>query len=435
MIDIELIRSNPEHIREIAAQKKVSVDVDELLRLDQKRRELQTQLDEIQRQRNELAKSRSGKPTEEQLQQGRSLKETAAELEQELSSVTAAFLPLMGQVPNIPSPDTPVGKDESANVVLRSWGEKPVFSFAPKPHWELAAALDLIDTEKAATISGSRFAYLKNELALLQFALIQHALAVLTNAGKLETIANAAGLTIPAKAFTPVIVPAMVRPEIMARMGRLEPREERYHIPSDDLFLVGSAEHTLGPLHIDEHVAENDLPLRYVGYSTSFRREAGSHGKDVRGILRLHQFDKLEIESFTLPEHSDEEQKLIVAIQEHLMQSLELPYQVVQKCTADMGTPDFRAIDIETWMPGQDTYRETHTSDHMSDWQARRLHTKVRRAKGGAEYVHMNDATVFAIGRTLIAIMENHQQADGSIKIPAALHPHLSFTEIKKARD
>ena len=180
-----------------------------------------------------------------------------------------------------------------------------------------------------------------------------------------------------------------------------------------------------------ETIEEKDLPVRYIGYSTSFRRESGSHGKDVRGILRLHQFDKLEIESFTAPATSIAEQDFIVAIQEHLMQSLELPYQVVMNSTGDMGKPDHRQFDIETWMPGQNMYRETHSSDHMTDYQARRLHTKIRQ-EGETPYAHMNDATVFAMGRTLIALMENHQQADGSIRIPAALHPYLPFTSIGK---
>ncbi len=433
MIDSNLLRTAPDRLREVLRQKKVTVDLDRLLALDSERRSLQAQLDELQRQRNELAKSTTGKPSEEHLQRGRTLKEEANELDRTVSTITTELEELLWQLPNIPSADTPVGDSEAENIVLRTVGEKPVFSFAPKPHWELAETLNLIDSESAAKITGSRFAYLKNELALLQFALIQHALATLTNSERLTAIAADANLTVDTKAFMPVIVPVMIRPEIMARMGRLEPRDERYYIPSDDLYLVGSAEHTLGPLHMDAHIEEAELPRRYVGYSTSFRREAGSHGKDVRGILRLHQFDKLEIESFTTPEQSDVEQQFIVAIQEHLMQSLELPYQVLQKCTADMGTPDYRAIDLEVWLPGQDTYRETHTSDHMSDYQARRLRTKVKRTAGGADYVHMNDATVFAIGRILIGIMENHQQADGSIKIPAALHSYLSFTEIKKA--
>jgi seryl-tRNA synthetase len=228
-----------------------------------------------------------------------------------------------------------------------------------------------------------------------------------------------------AKAFVPVVPPVMIRPEVYERMDRLEPKEERYHIPSDDLYLIGSAEHTLGPLHMDETLAEKDLPIRYIGFSTSFRREAGSYGKDTRGILRVHQFDKLEMESFTVAEDSTTEQDFIVAVQEYLVRSLELPYQVVAICTGDMGKPDARQLDIETWMPGQNRYRETHTSDLMTDYQARRLGTKVKRANGKMELVHMNDATAFAIGRILIAIIENNQTADGKIRVPDVLQPYV----------
>lgn len=435
MIDIAIIRREPDRVREIAQQKNVAIDVDQLVKLDKKRRQLQTQFDDLQRQRNEVARSITGTPTPEQLAHGRTLKEQLTQIEDKLSRVETKLQKLLWQVPNIPSADTPVGANESKNVVLRHVGKKPKLSFIPQPHWELGETLDLIDTERAAQISSSRFAYLKKELVWLQCALIQHALATLTDENKLAAIAHEAQVAVATKPFIPMIVPAMIRPDILDRMGRLEPREDRYHIQSDNLYLVGSAEHTLGPLHANQNLPEDTLPRRYVGYSTSFRREAGSHGQDVRGILRLHQFDKLEIESFTAPEASDAEQGFIVAIQEYLMQSLALPYQVVLKCTGDMGIPDYRAIDIETWLPGQSTFRETHTSDHMSDYQARRLRTKVKRKDGTVDYVHMNDATVFAIGRTLIAIMENYQQADGSIGIPDILKPYVPFEVIKKARD
>jgi seryl-tRNA synthetase len=215
-------------------------------------------------------------------------------------------------------------------------------------------------------------------------------------------------------------------------MDRLEPRDDRYHLVEDDLYLTGSAEHTLGPLHMNEILSEEQLPIRYIGYSTAFRRESGTYGKDMKGIIRLHQFDKLEMESFTLPETGLDEQNLFVAIQEHIMRALALPYQVVQVCTGDMGKPDARQIDIETWLPGQGKYRETHTSDYMTDYQARRLMTRVRRADGSIEYVHMNDGTALAIGRILVAIMENYQQADGSILVPMILIPWIGKEKITK---
>jgi seryl-tRNA synthetase len=224
----------------------------------------------------------------------------------------------------------------------------------------------------------------------------------------------------------------MIRPNPFLKMGRLFPKEDRYYIPSDDLYLIGSAEHTLGTMHMDHTFTEADLPVRYVGYSPAFRREAGTYGKDTRGILRVHQFEKLEVESFCLPENSLKEQELFVAIQEHILQALKLPYEVMMICTGDMGKPDYRQIDINTWMPGQNSYRETHTADLMTSFQARRLNTKVKRADGKVDIVHMNDATVAAMGRLLIAIIENYQQADGSVKIPEVLRPYMGGQEFIK---
>ena len=252
----------------------------------------------------------------------------------------------------------------------------------------------------------------------------------LTNPATLQKIITDAGLTVSNKPFVPVVPPVFIRPEVMQRMGRLEPREERYHIVSDDLFLVGSAEHTLGPMHMEQTFEEKDLPVRYIGYSTAFRREAGSYGKDTRGIIRVHQFDKLEMETFSLPENSTEEQNFIVAIQEYLVQLLKIPYRVVQICTGDMGKPDSRQMDIEMWMPGENAYRETHTSDLMTDFQSRRLNIKIKRETGKV-FAHMNDATAFAIGRTLVAIMENYQNEDGTITVPEVLRPYTQKDVIR----
>jgi seryl-tRNA synthetase len=224
----------------------------------------------------------------------------------------------------------------------------------------------------------------------------------------------------------------MVKPNIYLKMGRLDPKEDKYHIENDDLYLIGSAEHSLGPIHMNKTLEESEFPIRYVGYSPAFRREAGSYGKDTKGILRMHQFEKMELETFCLPENSIPEQEFLVAIQEYFLQKLELPYQVVLICTGDMGKPDYRQIDIETWMPGQNTYRETHTADLTGNFQARRLNTKVKRADGKTELVHMNDATICAMGRTMIAILENYQQKDGSIKIPEVLKKYMGGKEFIK---
>ena len=260
---------------------------------------------------------------------------------------------------------------------------------------------------------------------------MQYAFHVLADEKLLSKIAAKVKKSYSANPFVPVVPPVMIKPDVFEKMARRYPEEERYYIPSDDLFLIGSAEHTLGPLHMNETLKEGELPKRYVGFSTAFRREAGSYGKDTKGILRVHQFDKVEMESFTLPETSRTEQDFIVGIQEYLMQSLDIPYQIVMICSGDMGGPDDRQIDLESWLPSENNYRETHTSDSMTDYQSRRLNTKVAR-KDKTDFVHMNDATVFAIGRTLIAILENYQKEDGTVGVPEVLVPYLGKKVIGK---
>lgn len=423
MLDVQFIRDNPDIVRAAMKHKNKEgvVDLDRVIALADERKKLAGDISEINRKRGEAQAARDAET-------GKRLKEESKTAEEKYAEVEKELVSLLVQIPNIPSADTPIGPDESGNQVVRQWGEKPQFTFAAKPHWELGKELGLIDNEKAAEISGARFTFLKGDLALMQFALIQLAMSVLTSREELKKIIEKAGLSVSDKPFVPVVVPVMMRPQVMNRMARLEPREERY-VFDEDTVLVGSAEHTLGPLHMDEVIAEERLPIRYVGYSTAFRREAGAAGKDTRGILRQHQFDKIEMESFAKPEDGYAEQELFVAVQEELMQRLNLPYQVIIVCTGDMGGPDQRQFDIETWMPGQNTYRETQTSDYMGGYQARRLNSRIKRADGTIEPVHMNDATAYAIGRTLIAIMENYQQADGSIVVPEALRPFMGGRE------
>lgn len=295
---------------------------------------------------------------------------------------------------------------------------------------ELGEALDIIDTEKSAVISGSRFNYLKGDAVLLQFALIQLAFNTLTDKKIVEKLAKEAKNP-SGKPFMPVIPPVIAKAEVMKKMDRFDPIDDRYYLEKDDSLLVGSAEHTLGPLHMGEVIDEKELPIRYVGYSTAFRREAGTYGQDTRGILRRHQFDKVEMETFAKPEDGDAEQRLMVAVQEYIMQQLEIPYQVVAISTGDMGKPDYKQIDIEAWMPGEGRYRETHTSDYMTDFQARRLNTKYKESGKAKGFVYMNDATAIAIGRTLIAILENYQTKDGKIKVPKVLQAYVGKKEIQ----
>jgi seryl-tRNA synthetase len=428
MLDIHFIRENADLVKEGARKKRVEIDIDRLLELDEERKLLRQQMDEKKAEQNRASQQitrAQGSERIEYIERMRMVKDSFTEIEEKYEKVTEEWTKLMLAVPNIPSPDTPEGPDESGNKVIRQWGEKPNFAFEPKAHWDLGQDLDVIDTEKAAEVSGARCAYLKGDLAMMQFALISHVMHTLSSAEIIKKIAEEANLDVNTKAFVPVIPPVMMRADVMGRMARLHPIDERYYFEKDELVLVGSAEHTLGPMHMGEVIDESRLPIRYIGYSTAFRREAGTYGKDTRGILRQHQFDKLEMESFVRPEDGYREQDLFVAIQEYLMKSLKLPYQVMLICTGDMGKPDHRQFDIETWMPGQGTYRETQTSDYMGGYQARRLNTRVKNAAGELTFVHMNDGTAFAIGRTLIAIMENYQLADGTIKVPDVLVPYV----------
>lgn len=423
MLDIKLIREHPKKIQEAVNNKGVAIDVNHLLEIDEKHRELSQSAQKLREERNRFAR-------EQNIEKGKEIKVQLEKEEYALRAVEDELHEWLLKVPNIPLNDVPIGKDETENQVLRKWGEPKNFDFKVRDHVALGELLDIIDIERAAKVSGTRFSYLKGDAALLEFALIQYAFSVLTDEKILASLAEKVEKNYCAKPFIPVIPPVMIRPDVFQKMARLEPREERYYLPKDDLYLIGSAEHTLGPLHMDETILEKDLPIRYVGFSTSFRREAGSYGKDTRGMFRVHQFDKIEVESFTTSENSMKEQDFIVSIQEHLMQSLEIPYQVVMICTGDMAAPDARQIDIEAWIPSQNKYRETHTADLMTDYQSRRLHSRVRRKNGASEFIHMNDATAFAIGRTMIAILENYQQEDGSVIVPKVLRKYLGKEKI-----
>jgi seryl-tRNA synthetase len=433
MLDIKFIRENKDIVQAGAKKKRVEIDIDQLIALDDERlkelKEVEDLRSEVNKVSNEISRNQDAALKTQLIEEMRVVKEDIKKKEEKLKGIMEEWQKVMLKIPNIPSVDTPEGPDESGNQVLRSWGDKPQFSFQPKEHFEIGKALGIIDTETAADVSGARFAYLKGDLVVLQFALIQMCLEVLTNKETLFKIANDAGVSISVSSFTPIIPPVFIRPLVQLKMARYMTPEEHYMFPNDDLMLIGSAEHTLGSMHMNKIFEEKDLPIRYAGYSTAFRREAGAAGKDTNGILRQHQFDKLEMEVFSLPENSMQEQNFLVAIQEYILKVLNLPYQVVAVCTGDMGFPDSRQIDIETWMPGQNKYRETHSSDSTGGFQSRRLNTRVRRSDGKIEHVHMNDATVVAIGRTLIAIIENYQQADGSIKIPEALKNYMGGRE------
>ena len=437
MLDIKFIRENTEKVRDSLKKRGSDFDLNGLLALDEKRRAIIQEVDATRAKQNSFADEIAGLEgvaRDAKIEESKEFKNRLKAAEGERASLEEEYEMLLLKIPNILADDVPSGKDERDNKVLCMWGEPKKFSFTPKDHLDLGEALDIIDVARASKVAGTRFNYFKGGAALLEFALIQLTLETLTSPKKVKEIADSVEKGYSAKPFIPVIPPVMIRPEVFQKMGRLEPKEERYYIPSDDIYLIGSAEHTLGSLHADEILEEKNLPIRYIGFSTSFRREAGSYGKDTRGVLRVHQFDKLEMESFTTPEGSSTENRFFTAIQEYLTQVLEIPYRVVIMCSGDTGAPNARQVDVEMWMPGQNMYRETHTADFMTDFQARRLNTRVRRVDGKLEYAHMNDATAFAIGRTIIAILENYQEEDGTVRIPKALQKYMGGMKTIGAR-
>lgn len=434
MLDIQFIRENKDNVSEKSKQKGYPVNVDRLLQLDAKRREHMVQVEDLRRQRNELTDSMKGqKPSDDQLATGRELKDQLAELEPNLAAVDEEFTSLLKSVPNMPLESVPVGASEDENVVAYEKGDKKQFDFEPKNHFEIAEARGWLDKERATKVSGSRFAYIKGDLFKLQFALINWITDILTDQKVLRQIADETGLKdVSDKPFVPVLPPLMLKTEMYDAMDRLEPRDDRYKIEGEELWLQGSAEHVLGSMHADEILSTEELPLRYLGYATSFRKEAGTYGKDMEGIIRMHQFDKLEMESLTTAADGPGEHLFLIAIQEYILNSLKIPYHKLLKCTFDIGKPNASGVDLEAWLPGQAKYRETHTADYMTDYQARRLKTRTRGEESSGDntaLVHTNDATALAMGRGMVAILENYQTKEGNVVIPEVLRSYMGGRE------
>jgi len=422
MLDINFIRSNPDKVKKGCEDKGVNIDVDYLLKLDEERRDVLQSLEEIRAEKNKgskkIAQAKDEKEKKKMISEMQKVTKKEEKVQAKFDELEEGFQELMNKVPNLPLEQVPKGKDESENIVLREIGEKTEFDFNPKSYLDVAEKLDLIDVKRAAKVSGTRFGYLKKEIALLQFALINLTLDYLTEKG-----------------FIPVIPPVMIRSEMMKGTGHLseEDEQEKYFLEKDQLYLVGSAEQSIVSMHANEVFEEKDLPRRYIGYSSCFRREAGSYGKDTKGIFRVHQFDKVEMVSFTSSEESKEEHQFLLSLQEDLMQKLEIPYRVINICTGDLGFPAGAAYDIEVWLPSEERYRETHTTFNDTDFQARRLNIRYRsNKKNELDFVHILNGTAFAMGRIIIAIIENYQRKDGSIEIPKVLHKYLNFKEIKK---
>ncbi len=431
MLDIQFIRDNAELVQKKSAEKGYKVNIGELLELDTERRSKLTQIEELRARRNQLSAEMKGqKPSPEQVEQGKQLKEEITARETELKTIDEKYEDQLKAVPNMPTDDVPVGSTEDENVIAKKIGEPRKFDFTPKNHWEILEPRDMLDKERAAKIAGSRFGYLKGDLVRLQLAIEQFVMTTLGDEAVIKKLIDENGLSISSKPFTPVLPPAMLRTEPYKASARLNAEEVTYKIEQDDLWLQASAEHTLCTMYWNEILPEDMFPIRYIGFLTSFRREAGTYGKDTEGMIRWHQFDKLEMEVFSTPETGLEEHKLLIAIQEYLVQQLDLPYQVLQKCTFDIGKPNARGVDIEVWFPGQQKYRETHTADYMTDYQARDLKTRIRRGDSTVELVHTNDATAFATNRIMAAIVENNQNEDSTIAVPEVLRPYMGGREV-----
>lgn len=437
MLDIKFIRENPEIVKKAAKDKNLDIDrfnenFNKFQELDKELRELSISVQLLREESNKLNAQFKQKPSPEQIQAGKELREKLKHNEDELRNVESEWKKYFYEIPNIPKEDVKVGKDDTENEVIRKYKEPTKFSFTPKDHLELGEKLDIIDIERAAKVSGSRFAYLKNDGVLLEFALVQFALEVLGKEG-----------------FTPVVPPALIKKEITDGLGYWNGggNEDYYwlHEPEGNqgFYLIGTAEHSLVPMHMDETLDAKSLPKRYMGFSPAFRREAGSYGKDTKGILRVHQFDKVEMVSFVKQGEDDAEHEYLLSLEEKLFQALGIPYQVIKMCTGDLGFPAARKYDIEAWIPSQEKYREVTSVSTVTDFQARRLNIKYRDPGvpgiiGGGiipvppsnKYVQILNGTAFAIGRAIIAILENYQQEDGSIIVPEVLRKYMGKDKI-----
>lgn len=423
MLDIKYIREHTEEVKKTIALRGLAVDLEHVLALDKERGQVQQNVDKLRAERNRLAEEVekvADRPQKESFfAKGKALRQELDALEKQLAITQQSLHQALAVVPNLLQSDVPSGVGEEDDVEIKKSGTVPAFSFPVRDHVTLGEELDLIDIKRAAKVSGSRFGYLKNEAALLEFALIQLAMDTLVK-----------------ESFTPVVPPVIIKKEITQGLGYMQfgGNEQYYylHEPQEkqDFYLVGTAEHAIVPMYADETFPANALPKRLVAFSSAFRREAGTYGKDTRGILRVHQFDKVEMVSFVKPEDAEKEHQFLLAMAEKLVGLLGLPYRVMALCAGDLSPVSAKTYDIETWMPGQDRYRETHSISNTLDYQARRLNIRYHDGKEKG-FVHILNGTAFAIGRTLIAILENYQQADGSVKVPEILQKYTGFSEIK----
>jgi seryl-tRNA synthetase len=415
MIDVALLRTEPEALGAAMARRGVDVDMVALAELDARRREVRSEAESLRARQKEAGKTirtLEGEAKEAAIAEAGELAERYKAALGEAERLDAEFEAHWMALPNVPDASAAEGLTEEDAVELRRWGALPEIQ-DPRDHVELGTALGILDIERAVRVSGSRFGFLLGDLVRLELALVQFAFDRLLPFG-----------------FTPVVPPVLVREEALVGTGFFPgDREQVYAVEKDDLYLVGTSEVPLAALHMDEVLGAEELPLRYVGFSTCFRREAGTYGKDMGGIFRVHQFDKVEMFSFCHPDESRSEHEFLLEREESLVQALDIPYRVVNIAAGDLGGPAAKKYDIEAWLPGQQRYREITSTSNTTDFQARRLRIRFK-DEGGNRPVHTLNGTAVAIGRWLIAVMENHQRPDGSIGIPSALQPYTGFDSI-----
>jgi seryl-tRNA synthetase len=415
MLDIAFIREFSDLVKAGAQKKRLYVDVDRLLAVDRERRALITVIENLRAERNRTSKAVSTSPPDKRealLAETRGITEQLRHSEAALAPLEAEFERLMLQVPNVPAPDVPEGLTEADNVEVRRWGEPPTFAFTPRDHVELGETLDLLDIRRAVRIAGSRTYYLKNEAVLLELAVLRFTLDHMVRKG-----------------YTPMLVPHLVKDEAMLGTAYFPGGEEQtYRMENDELNLIGTSEVPLTAYHYDEILSESELPKRYVGLSACYRREAGTYGRDTRGLYRIHQFHKVEQVVVCVADEqvSIDEHESIVRNAEEVLQALQLPYRVVNVCGGDLGLPQVKKYDIETWMPSRQAYAETHSASRFYDFQARRLKLRYRDRQGRTRYVHTLNNTVIASPRILIPLLEVYQQEDGAVVVPEALRPYMN---------
>jgi seryl-tRNA synthetase len=414
MIDPDLIRKDPQSVKKNMIERygpERSKIVDEWINTDQKRLKAISDLETLNQERNQLAsQGKAGINVEQLRQKGKEIKEKQKSLEQALNTIVTEWTQQLNQIPNMHFSDVPIGKDDSANKVLREVGDKPKFDFEPKDHLTIGQNLGILDFETGAKVSGSQFYYLKNDGVMLEFALIQYGLEFFQKKG-----------------YSLVMTPDLAKSKYYLATGYAPRGEEAqiYEIEGEDLGLIATAEVTMAAMHADEILDEKDLPLKFAAISHCYRKEAGAYGKYSKGLYRVHQFSKLEMFVYCKPSDSEKIHKELLEIEEEIAQSLGIPYRVLEMCTGDLGGMAARKYDLEAWLPGRSDFGEITSTSNCTDYQARNLNIKYRNSEGKTEYLHMLNGTAIVMSRFPIAILENYQQADGSVKVPNALRKYF----------